>query len=236
VEHIISTGGTFTMEQSLATLEAARRSGVAVTACTYPYDFWATYLLSARFNDGWQERFHITYEDLVVVGTGERLTASTFASYQSRGENLLTAAYAIPESDVRAALQADWVMLGSDAILEPGNHNHPRSTGCFARAIGRYTRELDVIDLMSALAKATILPAQLLEPGAPAMRKKGRVQLGSDADLTIFDPKTLVDRSTVENPGVESEGVRYVLVGGQVVRDLSGNHQEVRPGSPILKG
>ncbi|MEX2269190.1 MAG: amidohydrolase family protein [Acidimicrobiia bacterium] len=234
VEHIISTGGTYTMEQSLATLEEARAAGIEVTACTYPYDFWATYLASARFNDGWQERFHISYEDLVIVGTGERLTASTFASHQR--ENELTAAYAIPESDVRLALQSDFVMLGSDSILEPGDRNHPRSTGCFARAIGRYTRELEVIDLKSALAKATILPARLTEAGAPAMRKKGRLQIGADADLTIFDPATLADRSTVENPGVESEGVRYVLVAGQVVRDLTGNHQEVRPGVPILKG
>ncbi len=236
VEHIISTGGTFTMQQSLATLEQARAEGVEVTACTYPYDFWATYLLSARFNSGWQERFHISYEDLVVVGTGERLTSSSFASYQAQGKNLLTAAYAIPEDDVRAALKADWVMLGSDSILEEGNRNHPRSTGCFSRAIGRYTRDLGVIDLMSALAKATILPARLTERGAPAMRTKGRLQIGADADLTIFDPATLTDRSTVEEPGVEAEGVRYVLVAGQVVRDPAGNKLDVRPGVPILKG
>lgn len=234
VEHIISTGGTFTMQQSLATLEQARAEGIEVTACTYPYDFWATYLASARFNSGWQERFHIDYDDLVIVGTGERLTASTFARYQP--DNPLTAAYAIPEDDVRAALKADWVMLGSDSILEEGNRNHPRSTGCFSRAIGRYTRDLGVIDLMPALAKATILPARLTERGAPAMRKKGRLQVGADADLTIFDPATLIDRSTVEAPAVEAEGVRYVLVAGQVVRDPAGNKLDVRPGTPILKG
>jgi N-acyl-D-aspartate/D-glutamate deacylase len=236
VEHIISTGGTFTMAQSIKTLEDARADGVEVTACMYPYDFWATYLLSPRFNSGWQERFHISYDDLVIVGTGERLTQSSFNAYQASSQNLLTAAYAIPESDVRLALQTDWIMLGSDAILETGNHNHPRSTGCFSRAIGRYTRDLGVIDLMSAIAKATILPAKLTERGAPAMRKKGRLQIGADADITVFDPATLIDRSTVETPGVEAEGVRYVLVAGQVVRDLTGNHQEVRPGQPILKG
>jgi dihydroorotase len=127
-------------------------------------------------------------------------------------------------------------MLGSDAILEPGNRNHPRSTGCFSRAIGRYTRELEVLGLKAALAKATILPARLTERGAPAMRKKGRLQIGADADLTIFDPATLVDRSTVESPGVESEGVRYVLVGGQVVRDPNGNRIETRPGTAVKKG
>ena len=233
VEHIISTGGTYTMKRSLATLEQARADGLEVTACTYPYDFWATYLASARFNSGWQERFHISYDDLVIVGTGERLNATTFEKHQAK--NSLTAAYAIPESDVREALRADWVMLGSDAILDPGNRNHPRSTGCFARAIGRYVRDLKVLSLRDALAKATILPAQLLEDGVPIMRKKGRLQVGADADLTIFDPATLVDRSTVVEPGIESEGVRYVLVAGQVVRDPTGNLRETRPGAPIVK-
>lgn len=232
VEHIISTGGTFTMPESLATLEAAREEGVQVTACTYPYDYWATYLASARFNPGWQERFHISYGDLTIVGTGERLTESTFAKFQAK--NALTAAYAIPEADVRSTMRTDWVMLGSDAILEPGNRNHPRSTGCFARAIGRYTRELKVLSLMDALAKATILPARLTEGGAPRMGKKGRLQIGADADVTVFDPETLIDRSTIEAPGVESEGVRYVFVSGQLVRDPQGNRTDVRPGTAIV--
>jgi len=192
------------------------------------------YLASARFNTGWQERFRITYKDLAIVGTGERLTASSFQRYQA--DNALTAAYAIPEADVRAALQPPWIMLGSDAILEPGDKNHPRSTGCFARAIGRYTRDLGVLGLMDALAKATILPVRLLESGTPAIRRKGRLQIGADADITVFDPKQLIDKSTIKAPGVESEGVRYVLVAGQVVRDLSGNRRDTRPGTPILKG
>lgn len=234
VQHIISTGGTYTMRQSLDTLEAARRDGIEVTACMYPYDYWATYLASARFNDGWQERFHISYDDLVIVGTGERLTASTFAKHQA--ENALCAAFAIPEEDVRTALKTDWVMLGSDAILEPGDKNHPRATGCFARAIGRYTREHKVLGLMDALAKATILPARLTEQGAPAMRRKGRLQLGADADVTVFDPERLIDRSTIEAPGQESEGVAYVVVAGQVVRDPGGNRIATRPGTAITSG
>jgi Amidohydrolase family len=222
------------MKQSLATLEQARAEGIEVTACTYPYDYWATYLASARFNTGWQERFHITYKDLAIVGTGERLTASTFAKYQA--DNALTAAYAIPEADVRDTLRADWVMLGSDAILEPGDKNHPRSTGCFARTMGHYARDQQVLTLPQALKKATILPARLLEPSAPAMKRKGRLQIGADADVTIFDAATIVDRSTIEAPGVESEGVRYVLVSGQLVRDTDGNKREVRPGTAVLKG
>ena len=234
VEHIISTGGTYTMRQSLDTLEQARRDGIEVTACTYPYDYWATYLASARFNAGWQERFHISYDDLEIVGTGERLTATSFGKFQA--QNALCAAFAIPESDVRLTLQTDWILLGSDAILEPGDRNHPRSTGCFARAIGRYTRDRKVLSLMDALTKATILPARLTERGAPAMRRKGRLQLGADADITVFDPERLIDRSTIVAPGVESEGVRYVLVAGEVVRDPQGNRREARPGLAITRG
>ncbi len=234
VEHIISTGGTYTMRESLDTLERARRDGIEVTACMYPYDYWATYLASARFNDGWQERFHISYDDLAIVGTGERLTASSFARYQA--ENALCAAFAIPETDVEEALQADWVMLGSDAILEPGDRNHPRSTGCFARAIGRYTREKKVLGLMDALAKATILPARLTQVAAPGMRTKGRLQIGADADLTIFDPERLIDRSTIEAPGTESEGVEYVVVAGELVRADGQNRTAARPGEAITSG
>ena len=110
----------------------------------YPYDFWATYLGSARFAEGWQERFHISYDDLVVAGTGERLTEATFPARQR--DNLLVAAYGIPEDDVVTCLQSPLVMIGSDAILEPGNNNHPRATGCFSRVLGRYVRDQEVVE------------------------------------------------------------------------------------------
>jgi hypothetical protein len=231
VEHITSTGGTFSMAQSIATLDAARALGVDVTACMYPYNFWATYLGSARFADGWQERFHITYSDLVIPGTGERLNATSFARY--RAANKLAAAYAIPEEDVRTALRCPWIMIGSDAILEPGNNNHPRAAGCFARVLGHYVRDTKVIDLHHALRKMTILPAKRTEKRVPAMRKKGRLQRGADADITIFDPATVADRSTVQNPAQMSAGIDWVLVLGQVVKDPQGVDKDVRPGTAI---
>jgi N-acyl-D-aspartate/D-glutamate deacylase len=234
IEHITSTGGTFTMAASLRTLERARDEGVDVTACMYPYDFWATYLGSTRFGPGWQERFHISYDDLLVPGTGERLTEASFEREQ--GRNTLVAAMAIPEADVVAGLQSPFVMIGSDAVLQEGDNNHPRGAGCFCRVLGRYVRDRRVLSLREALAKMTIFPAQRLAVGASAFARKGRLQVGADADITIFDPATVADRATIADPSRESVGVQWVLVGGQAVKTPDGLQRDVRPGRPIRQG
>jgi N-acyl-D-aspartate/D-glutamate deacylase len=234
VEHIISTGGTFSMAQSLETLTRAQEDeGIDVTACMYPYDFWATYIQSPRFDEGWQERFRISYDQLVVAGTGEHLTESTFNQYRNGDDNVLVAAFAIPEDDVQLALRSPFVMIGSDAILEPGNNNHPRSTGCFSRTLGHYVRDLGVLTLPQALAKMTILPAKRLEKNVSALRKKGRLRRGADADVTVFDPATVGDRSTIENPAQYSAGIEWVLVLGNVVKTPDGPQQDVVPGTAI---
>ena len=236
VDHITSTGGTHTMHQSIETLEKARARGIDVTACMYPYDFWATYAASSRFNYGWQQRYQITYSDLQIPGTDQRLTPETFAEAQSR--NALVAAYAIPEDDVITGLKTPWIMIGSDCILDPPRgdkppDNHPRGAGCFSRVLGHYVREKKVLTLTAALSKMTIQPAKRLERRVPALRKKGRLQMGADADITVFDPRTVADQSTIDDPAQMSRGIEYVLVMGEVVRDKAGIHKDVRPGLPI---
>jgi N-acyl-D-aspartate/D-glutamate deacylase len=231
IDHITSTGGTFTMERSLALLERARDRGIDVTACAYPYPFWATALNSARFDPGWQSRFRISFGDLQLGGSAERLTGQSFQKYRSLGK--LAVAYAIPEDDVVGALRSPLVMIGSDAILEPGFNNHPRASGTFARTIGLYARERQTLSLMDAIAKMTIMPARRLEQRTAAMRRKGRLSVGADADITILDYQTVLDRATVEHPEYQSVGVKYVIVQGQVVKDPGGLHKEVRPGRAI---
>ena len=236
VDHITSTGGTHTMPQSVETLEKARAKGVDVTACMYPYTFWATYAASSRFGYGWQQRFEIDYSDLQIPGTDQRLTAATFAQAQRRNE--LVAAYAIPEADIVTGLQTDWIMLGSDCILDPPTNglppdNHPRGAGCMTRVLGHYVREQKTLSLMDALKKMTILPARRLEKRAPALTKKGRLQMGADADITVFDPATVSDRSTIDNPAQMAAGIEYVLVMGQLVKEGDTLHRDVRPGLPI---
>jgi dihydroorotase len=231
VLHITSTGGTRSMHESLRILDDARRGGIDITACTYPYNFWASPLDSARFNPGWQRRFHITPGDLQIAGTSERLTPASFEVY--RKTHKLAVAYAIPEDDVTTALRTPWIMIGSDAILEAGNNNHPRASGTFTRTLALYVRERGVVSLMDALAKMTILPARRLESASPAMRLKGRLQAGADADIVIFDPNRVRDEATVEHPDRLSVGMDYVLVNGHVVKDLGGIKRKELWGEPI---
>ncbi len=230
VEHLNSTGGTGRMAEALGEMQGAIDEGLRMTACMYPYDFWATYLGSARFID-WEAKYGISYDSLQVAGTNERLTAETFA--QAQDINALTAAFVIPPEDLDLAIQAPFMMIGSDAILERPHNNHPRSTGAFARTIGVFARQREIISLPTAIEMITLRPANLLAISSPQMERKGRLQIGADADITVFDPLTIIDRSTIDNPAQESTGVKYVLVNGTEVRNPDGNVTTALPGRAI---
>jgi len=92
---------------------------------------------------------------------------------------------------------------------------------------------MGTISLMDALAKCTILPAQRVEPRVPMMARKGRLQMGADADITVFDPATIADTSTVEKPAQMSAGIDTVLVMGKVAKDPAGVKKDVHNGRPI---
>jgi dihydroorotase len=217
IHHITSTGGTFTMKETARQIEKAREEGIDITACIYPYNFWGTYLNSARFDKGWKKRFRIDYGDLQIAGKKERLTRKTFRKYRKEGK--LAVAYAIPDEDVVTAVRAPWVMIGSDGDIKSTGNSHPRGAGCFSRVIRKYVREEETLSLDEAIRKMTLMPARLLEPAAPGMKSKGRVQAGMDADIVVFDYEKIRDTATVEEPGRYPEGIEYVLISGVIVRD-----------------
>ena len=233
IMHINSTGGTFVMDQALEMVREAREDGLDITTDFYPYDFWATYINSARFRPGWQERFKITYEDLQIGATDIRITEDTFDYY--REQYLLVAAHgSMPEDELRMLLADPHTMVGSDTIIEPGHNNHPRGAGTYSRLFGKYVREEQVLTMMDAIKKSSYYPAKRMESAAPSMQYKGRIEVGADADITIFDPNTIIDKSTVEAPGTHSVGVEYVLVNGVLVKNKDGLVDVEKPGQPIL--
>ncbi|MFQ5668711.1 MAG: amidohydrolase family protein, partial [Candidatus Binatia bacterium] len=230
VVHLGSTA-VGSMEVALKMIDGVRRHGIDIAADVYPYLANSTNLASAIYDPGWEERFGgITYSDIQLVDTGERLTEESFEKYRKEGAQIIT--HFIPEEEVIAAYRNPNVMVASDGIIRRGK-GHPRGAGTFARFLGRYVREKKVVPLMEGLRKIALLPAQRLEQGAPAMKRKGRVQVGADADLTIFDPETIIDRATYENPAQYSAGIHYVLLNGVLVVDQGQLRDGVKPGQPI---
>jgi len=120
---------------------------------------------------------------------------------------------------IRLAIAHPGVLIASDGV-PMASGAHPRGAGTHARVLGRYVREQSVLTLEDAIARMTILPARRLESFAPAMRRKGRLRPGADADISVFDPDTVVDQATFEDSLRYSSGIPHVIVGGEfVVRD-----------------
>jgi dihydroorotase len=140
--------------------------------------------------------------------------------------------HANTEERVRAAVAHPLTMIASDGFdVHPPSH--PRAAGTYSRVLGRYVREQGALGLMQALRKMTLMPAQRLEARVASMRDKGRVRVGADADLVVFDPERIVDHATYEQPAQFSEGMRYVLVNGQFVVREGQVVQGATPGRPV---
>jgi N-acyl-D-aspartate/D-glutamate deacylase len=229
VVHIQSTGGKAT-PQLLKIIAEARARGLDVTTECYPYIAGMTDIKSAIFNEGWQEVFGIDYADLQWAATGERLTRESFERFRKTGG--FVAVFSTTEEIVETALKDPLTMIASDGILERGK-GHPRTAGTFTRVLGRYVRERGVLELMDAVRKMTLSPAQRLEGRVSSMKNKGRIRIGADADLAVFDPKEVIDRSTYDEPAKYAEGMKYVFVNGVLVVKDGQLQNGVYPGRPV---
>jgi len=215
----------------LEIIGGARKRGLDVTTEAYPYTAASTSIESAIFDEGWQERLRISYGAVQWQNTGERLTEEMFRKYREKGGIVII--HLMKPEWIDLAVRSPFVMIASDGMpYAPGAH--PRSAGTFSRVLGQYVREREILELMEAVAKMTLLPARRLEEMAPSMKRKGRLQVGADADITVFDLGTIRDTAAFEKDLSFSEGVVHVLVGGVfVVRD-SQSVKDVFPGRPVL--
>ncbi len=224
IVHINSTCARDAME-CLSMVEGARARGLDVTTEAYPYVAGMTSINSALFNPGWREKFGIDYGDLVLPDTGEHLTKERFEELHNSATTHSVLVFSNTQEMVDKVIPHPLVMIASD-----GAEGHPRNAGTYSRVLAQYVREKGVLTLMDALRKMTLMPAQVLERSTPAGRAKGRLQEGADADIVVFDPKTITDRATYQSPMEPSVGVKYLVVAGTVLVDQGKIVPNVFPG------
>jgi N-acyl-D-aspartate/D-glutamate deacylase len=210
---------------ALRMIEGARAHGLDVTTEAYPYTASMTEIASAMYSNR-ETQPPEYFARLLWPATGERLTRESFLRYRRQGG--FVAEFKNTEEMVRLAISDPKVMIATDGILE-----HPRSAGTYARVLGKYVREEKALTLMDAIRKSSLMPAHRLEAMSPQMRQKGRLKVGADADISVFDPNRVIDKATFENPKQYSEGFRYVLVEGAFVVREGKLQDGVAPGQGI---
>jgi len=228
IVHINSSGNAQTGE-FLELIKQARDQGFDITTEAYPYEAGMTRIESALF-DGWEQ-----WSDSVIAThqwpeTGEFLNRESFARYRKQGGGIII--HSRKEEWTRTAIANPLTMIASDGFLADGK-GHPRTSGTYSKVLGKYVREFNDLTLMEALRRMTIMPAKRLENYVPAMARKGRLQVGADADLTLFNADEVIDQSTYMEPTLPPRGIPYVLVGGQVVVAEGKLDEKVRAGVAI---
>ena len=239
------------VRESIRLIDEARARGVDVTADQYPYTAGST-VLSAVLSSGAISGSEggglgrMTGDDVVVASSParpEREGRSIAAIARDLGVSDLEAAQRVAgddpattivahmmcEDDVQTVMRHGVTMIGSDGIPTLGRRPHPRLWGTFARVLGRYVRELGVLSLEEAVHRMTGLSAAKF-----GLDGRGAIREGAFADLVVFDPATVGERGSFENPEVAPAGIAHVLVGGRfVVRD--GAHTGERPGRVLAR-
>ena len=204
----------------LAMIDQANAAGANITTETLSYAAGGTSISADVFRRrDWQKIFDITYEDVQWVSTGEWLTRETWEKYAREEPTGMVNHHYVKEPWMITAMQWPQMMISTDALpaLDLDVLANPNVAGTFSRVLGHYVRDTQVLSLHEALAKLSLFQAQWMEQASPAFKKKGRLQEGMDADITLFDPETVTDNSTMKDGGLLSTGIPYVVVNGQVV-------------------
>jgi N-acyl-D-aspartate/D-glutamate deacylase len=214
----------------LEMIRHARARGRDVTTEAYPYAAGMTEIQSATIQDVYASASDERLAELEWQRTGERLNRESFERYGRTGGPIVV--HTNTEEMVAVAITSPLTMIASDAYWQNGA-GHPRTTGTFSKVLGRYVREARSLSLMEAIRKMTLMPAQRLGARVPAMRQKGRLRVGADADITIFDAATVVDRSTYQEPSLSPVGIEHVIVNGVSVVTNGRAVEDVTPGRPV---
>jgi len=248
------------IESIMGMVDDAFENDVNITVGAYPWGAASTVIGAAMFSgEGWQARMGSTASSF-QLGT-ERMTEDQVEDYQKNKPGTFITWHFLDESNPddlalldasvlhpRILIESDemfWMFTDNQGEVEnyagdawplpEGTFSHPRSNGTFAKILRSHVRERGVMTMQQALRKMSLMPAQTLEGFVPQMKKKGRLQVGMDADIVVFDPDKISDVGTYEEPNHPAVGVQTLLVngvsvvaGGELVTDAA-------PGQPIRR-
>lgn len=216
-------------------IDQANQDGADVTAEVFPYTAGSTTISADVFNRNWQEVFGITYGDVQWAETGEYFTRETWEEKRKNRPDGMIVHHYMKEDWLKIGLQYPHMMIATDAMpsIKWENKSNPNVAGSFTRLLAKYVRDEKVLSLNDAIAKGSYYPARRLESFAPSFKKKGRIQVGADADLLVYELGNLRDQATYTEPFQESKGWDYVVVGGEIVV-VDGKDTGARPGQRLL--
>jgi N-acyl-D-aspartate/D-glutamate deacylase len=233
----IQASGMGNVAEFLRLIREARDEGMRITTESFPYNAGSTSNNAAVFNRDWQKIFAITYEDVEWAATGERFDEAMWNEYREKYPGGTVIHHYNKEEWTSIPTNATDVAVASDGIpiVSLEIKVAPFGIGTNARVLGRYVREKGSLSLTDAIAKMTLLPASVLDAYSPSMAQKSRIQPGKDADITIFDPETVIDNGTYQDPYQASSGIIHVLVNGQFVVRNDELVEDAFPGKRVLR-
>ena len=221
----------------LQMIDDANQAGANIATETLSYAAGGTSISADVFrNRDWQAMFDITYEDVQWVATGEWLTKETWQQYAEQQPMGSVNHHYVKEEWMKTALSWPRMMVATDALpaISLGVKTNPNVAGTFSRVLGHYVRETKLLSLSDGLARMSLYQAQWLAQSSIAFDKKGRIQKGSDADIVIFDAKTVSANAVYGDPYQPPTGIPYVIVGGQLVVEEGVVVEGIYPGRRIL--
>ena len=212
ISHIGSMGGYGQMKQLLQDVESYAAEGTDILCDCYPYTAFSTTIGATTFDVENFAEYHAPY-DAILMSTGryanQRCTKEIFDWERENAPDDICVGFLMSQDDVDMALRHPMVLLASDG-LRSGDQGHPRAAGAFPRFLAEYVRT-GKVGLMEGLAKMTSRPAERLH-----LPNKGNLRSGSDADIVIFDYEAIRDRASFEEPALAPQGIRYVLIAGEI--------------------
>ncbi len=229
-------------KQSIALIEKERAAGIDVTFDAYPYTAASTILaVMARRSEGEAPGTTMVssapnspqFEGKMLADIATMLNVSpdeALSRVLSADPGAVGVFFVMDEDDVRRVLAHPLCMIGSDGIPSPSGKPHPRLYGTFPRVLGEYCREQKLFPLEEAVRKMTSLPARRMN-----LAERGALRAGWAADIVVFDPKTIADRATYQEPRLYAAGIEYVIVNGEIAAER-GRQTAARAGRLLRRG